>query len=78
MLDKYDLVKLSDGKEYIVLDIVNYNNNLYAYLSAKDGESSFYIFKLTMQDTFITKLDEEEMVNVLRLINKSNVGKLGE
>ncbi len=71
MLEKYDVIKLSDGNEYIILDIIKYNENKYVYLSSVDGITAFKINQVTDKNTFINVKNEQDMINILKIFQNN-------
>lgn len=63
MLEKGDLIKLNNQKEYLVMNQINYKGNNYIYLVTKDGVSGVAICKL--EEDNITPVTEEELFNEL-------------
>ncbi|MBE6151726.1 MAG: hypothetical protein E7165_00210 [Firmicutes bacterium] len=71
--EKDQILTLENNLEYLVVDIVNYNNNQYLYLVRMD-EDKFNIVKVINENGIIGlgKLSDEEYYNVLELLHKQN------
>ena len=62
-LEEQDIVKFDNNKEYIIVKILNYNNNRYFYFTAlKNIEPKYVIMKeaLEMGKYTFSKLDDDE------------------
>lgn len=63
MLDRGDLITLSNNKEYIVINQTTFNGKNYIYLVSKDGVSNVAVCLLE-NDTLIT-INDSELVKLL-------------
>ena len=71
--EKDDVVKLSNGAEYIVVDIVNYNYNKYLYLSSlKTDEIAVVRVDIKDGSVLLSKMSGDEYYNVLKLLTDKN------
>lgn len=65
MFEKGDLLTLSNKKEYIVINQINFEGKDYLYLIAKDGISSILIGLLENKELTIVR-DEELFQKLLQ------------
>lgn len=65
MLDKGDLITLSDNKEYVVANTTTLDNLNYVYLITKDGFSDFKLCQI-----------DEERQELLEVSNLNIIEKL--
>jgi len=72
MLDKGDLITLSNDKEYVVINQIHMDGKIYLYLIAKDGISSILICELKEDNLIIVK-DAELFQKLVVKFNK--IGK---
>ena len=63
MFEKGDLLTLDNNKEYLVVNQLNYENNNYVFLIAKDGISDIMIC-LFKGDELI-KVEDSELIKKL-------------
>ena len=71
MLEVGDLITLSNNKEYLVVEQIEYNNNDYVILTSKDGISELKIY-LKENDVLSIVKDEEKIKNILLIYSKLN------
>lgn len=69
MLDKGDLLTLSNGKEYIVINQIQFDGKDYVYLVTKDGVSGVAVCLLE-NDTLTTISDGEFLKLLLEEFKK--------
>ena len=63
VLNKLDVVKLTDNCSYVVVSIINYNNSCYAYLiDIKDKKN--IIFTEVFEDR-VEKINDQNLLNEL-------------
>ena len=71
-LEKGELITLSDGKEYAVIDTCNINNTIYVYIMTTDQPLEMAIVKESIDAdgkvNLVTVNDREEALNVLNAI----------
>ena len=72
MLEKGDLLTLSNNKEYIVMDQVKFENKNYVYLISKDGISGIAIC-LYENDSLKPVKDEDLLKKLLRKLKEENL-----
>lgn len=63
MLDKGDLLTLSNGKEYIVINQIQIDGKNYVYLVTKDGVSGVAVCLL--ENDTLTTIDDGEFLQLL-------------
>lgn len=71
MLEIGDLVTLSNNKEYLVVEQIEYDNNDYVILISKDGISELKVY-LKENDVLSIVKDEEKIKNILLIYSKLN------
>ena len=61
-IEEQDIVKFENGKEYLVVKILNYNDNRYFYFTAVNKEDfpKYIIMKEIKDQNTFAKLGEEE------------------
>lgn len=61
-IEEQDIVKFENGKEYLVVKILNYNDNRYFYFTAVNKEDfpKYIIMKEIKDQNTFGKLGEEE------------------
>lgn len=63
MIDKGDLLKLSNGKEYIVINQLQFEGKNYVFLVTKDGVSGIAICLL--ENDTLTTISDGELLQML-------------
>lgn len=63
MLDKGDLLTLSNGKEYIVINQIQIDGKNYVYLVTKDGVSGVAVCSL--ENDMLTTINDGEFLQLL-------------
>lgn len=63
MLDKGDLLTLSNGKEYIVINQIQIDGKNYVYLVTKDGVSGVAVCLL--ENNTLTTINDGEFLQLL-------------
>lgn len=71
MLEVGDLITLSNKKEYLVVDQIEYDDNDYVILTSKDGISELKIY-LKENDVLSIVKEEEKIKNILLIYSKLN------
>ena len=71
MLEVGDLITLSNNKEYLVVEQIEYDNNDYVILISKDGISELKVY-LKENDMLSIVKDEEKIKNILLIYSKLN------
>ena len=65
---------LIDGKDYVVLNRINYKNNTYLYVMNEDKEFSVLKEDTENGDTYIESVNDVELVKeILQVILKENI-----
>ena len=65
---------LIDGKDYAVLNRINYKNNTYLYVMNEDKEFSVLKEDTENGDTYIESVNDVELVKeILQVILKENI-----
>lgn len=75
MEKEYDVIKLEDGKEYIVIDEITENNNTYIYLTNVEDPQDFCIRKAINESNekyLIGLSSNEEFDQALLYFTKKN------
>ena len=71
-------VKLENGKEYIIMDIINKNNDKYLVLVEENNEYDIQVRKIVFKDgnEYLSTLDtNEEFDDVLKVFYGNHNGK---
>lgn len=69
---EFNIIKLENNEEYVIVDAIQNENNKYLFLANKDNEEDICIRKVIENDgqEFLIKLDdEEEFEETLELFN---------
>ena len=72
-----DAITLEDGKDYLIIDIIDHDNNKYLVLTTEDN-ADFCLRKLKIIDgkEYIIKLESnEELEAVLKKYNEKEKGE---
>ena len=67
MLKSYKVYTLEDGKDFVLIDTLEYNNKKYLLLSSESNSEYICIRKLIKEnnDEYIVKLEEYEFESVV-------------
>lgn len=72
--EKFDIMEFEDSKRYIVIDIVDFNNNKYLYLANENDSTDYIIVKeVTINsETMYDQIYDEEFLSVAKIISDKN------
>ena len=70
ILQNYEMFKLEDGQNYIVVNKMNHNGVKYLLLSEENNSRNICIRKVE-KENYLSLLSEEEFDQVINLFNKS-------
>lgn len=78
--EKFDIMEFEDNKRYVVIDIVDFNNNKYLYLANENESSDYRIVKevLINGETMYNQIYDEEFLNVAKIISDTNKDLVNE
>jgi hypothetical protein len=74
-IEKGELLKLTNDKEYLVVDVVMDNNTKYIYLANEDEGLEVLLTKEVNEDgNFLLEsvADEAELVRIMKIISSNN------
>lgn len=74
-LEKFNIVKLSDGKKIIILEKFEYENTTYFYVDdVKEDETdtldNYYVMRLNPNNSLVVENDVETLTKIIPILNK--------